>query len=133
VLRKSAGLFLLYGVGAVAVPAWSLSHVLAGTVTSENAAAVIVFPFAWIFGYWGVVGPLLAAWKIWKLQSVLEEHCERRAQGLDTDATERDVEDALTLLATQENPIPERWARRLVRLMLRRTPPPAASQGAYPE
>ena len=37
---------------------------------------------------------------------------------------------ALTLLATQENPIPEKWARRLVRLMLQRTPPPAAGEGA---
>jgi hypothetical protein len=133
VLRKSAGLVLLYLIGAVAVPAWSLSHVFAGTVTSENAAAVIVLPFAWVFGYWGVVGPLLAAWKIWKLQSVLEEHCERRAQGLDTDATEQDVEDALTLLATQENPLPEKWARRIVRLMLQRTPPPPVGEGAYPE
>lgn len=126
-LKRSAGLFLLWALGCVAVPAWSLSHVFAGTVTTDNAALVIVLPFAWIFGYWGVVGPLLAAWKIWRLQSVLEEHCERRATGLDTSTTERDVEDALTLLLTQENPIPELWARRLVRLMLARTPPPAAT------
>jgi hypothetical protein len=124
VLKRSAGVFLLWVIGCVAVPAWSLSHVFSGTVTPENAALVIVLPFAWIFGYWGVVGPLLAAWKIWQLQSVLEEHCRRKAAGLDTSTTEGDVEDALTLLATQENPIPEKWARRLVRLLLARTPPP---------
>lgn len=125
--KRSAGFFLLWVIGCVAVPAWSLSHVIAGTVNSENAALVIVLPFAWIFGYWGVVGPLLAAWKIWQLQSVLEEHCRRKAAGLDTSTTEGDVEDALTLLATQENPIPEKWARRLVRLLLARTPPPPAA------
>ena len=132
-LGKSAYLFLLYGVGAVALPAWSLSHVFADTVTSENAVAVIVLPFAWIFGYWGVIGPLLAARKIWQLQSVLDQHCERRAQGLDADTTEQDAEDALTLLATQENPLPEKWARRIVRLMLARTPPPRLGELTQPE
>ncbi len=129
-LTKSAGLLLLYLIGAVAVLAWSLSHVFAGTVTHENTATLIVLPFAWIFGYWGIVGPLLAAWKIRQLQSVLEQHCERRAQGLDPDVTEQDVEDALTRLASQENPIPERWARRLVRVLLIWTPPPRADEGA---
>lgn len=128
--RQSIALFLLYLAGAVVVPAWSLLHVFAGTVTSENAALVIVLPLAWIFGFWGVAGPLLVVWKIWRLQSVLEEHCERRAMGLDTEASEQEVEDALTLLATQENPVPERFARRIVRLMMQRTPPPGAGERA---
>jgi hypothetical protein len=30
-------------------------------MATENAAGVIVFPLAWIFGYWGVAAPLLVA------------------------------------------------------------------------
>ena len=129
-LMKSLGLLLLYLVGAVVVCGWSLSHVFGGTVTSENVAGVIVFPLAWIFGYWGVVGPLVVCHKIWKLQSVLEEHCERRALGLDTSVTEQEVEDTLVLLAVQENPLPEKWARRLVRALMSRKTDPTASERA---
>lgn len=114
-LRRSAKLFALYVAGILVVGGWSLGHVVSGTVTAENAAGVIVFPLAWIFGYWPVVGPLLLAWKIWRLQSVLEEYCARRASGVSTAEQERELEDAVTLLAMEENGIPERFARRLVR------------------
>jgi hypothetical protein len=39
--------------------------------------------------------------------------------GLSTEASAQEVEDTLTLLAVQENPIPERWARKIVRRLLR--------------
>jgi hypothetical protein len=119
VLKQSAALTLLYLVGIPVVCVWSLSHVFEGTVTTENAALVIVLPFAWIFGYWGVVGPLVVARRIWKLQATRETHAERRSTGLPTDASEQEIEDTLTLLAVQENPIPERWARKIVRRLLR--------------
>jgi len=117
--KESAACTLLYLVGIPAVCGWSLSHVFGGTVTTENAALVIVLPFAWIFGYWGVVGPLLIVRRIWRLQSQLERYVERRSLGLPTDVSLDEVEDTLTQLAVQENPIPERWARLLVRRVLR--------------
>jgi hypothetical protein len=117
--KESAACTLLYLVGIPVVCGWSLSHVFAGTVTTDNAALVIVLPFAWIFGYWGVVGPLLVVRRVWRLQSVLESFVERHALGLPPAAPLEEVEDTLTLLAVQENPIPERWARKLVRRFLR--------------
>ena len=117
-LKRSAKLFALYVVGILIVGGWSLGHVVAGTVTTDNAPAVIVFPLAWIFGYWPVVAPALLAWKIWRLQSVLQEYCARRASGVSTAEQEQELEDTVTLLAMEENGIPERFARPLVRRAL---------------
>lgn len=118
--KRSVGLVLLYGVGALIVTTWSLGHVFGGSVTRDNAALVIVLPLAWIFGYWSIVGPLVVARKVWRLQATLEEYGQRRSLGLPTDASAQELEDTLTLLARQENPIPEKWARRIVRHVLRR-------------
>lgn len=118
-LKESAALTLLYLIGIPVVCGWSLSHFLGGTVTTENAALVIVLPFAWVFGYWGVAGPLVIVRRILRLQSVLETYVTRRSLGLPADASAQEIEDTLTLLAVQENPIPERWARKLVRRLLR--------------
>ncbi len=118
-LRRSAGLVLLWLTGILLVGGWSLSHVLAGSVNTENAAGVIVFPLAWTFGFWPTVAPLLLARRIWRLQATLEELCASRAAGLPADEPERELEDTLTLLAVQENRIPERFVRPLVRRLLR--------------
>jgi hypothetical protein len=115
VLRRSARLVGLYLLGLVLIGAWSLGHLLGGTATRENLAAVLVLPMAWAFGYWPVMGSFLVAWKIWRLQATLETWLERKALGLPVDSPEQEVEDTLTLLLAHENGIPERWARRLVR------------------
>jgi hypothetical protein len=118
VLGRSLKLVTLYVAGLLVVGGWSLSHVLGGTVDSENAAGVIVFPLAWTFGFWPTVLPLLLAWKVWRLQTVLGEWCERRAAGVSTAAQEQELEDTLTLLAMEENHVPERFARPLIRRAL---------------
>lgn len=118
-IRRSAKLFACYLLGIGLVGSWSLGHVLGGTVTSENAAGVIVFPLAWIFGFWPAVMPLLLALRIWRLQSTLERYCERRAAGLSTAEPEQDLEDTITQLAMQENGVPERFVRPFVRRFLR--------------
>jgi hypothetical protein len=118
-IKRAAFLTTSYLVGAVLVVGWSLSHVLGGTVDSENAAGVIVFPLAWLFGFWPAVLPLVLAHRIWRLQATLEQFCERRALGLPVDAQVDEVEDTLTLLAAQENGIPQRWVRPFVRRALR--------------
>ena len=114
-IKRSAKLIALYIVGILVVAGWSLSHVLGGTVTTENAAGVIVFPLAWTFGFWPTVLPLVLAHRVWLLQSTLETFCERRAAGASTREQEEELEDTFTLLVMEENGIPERWARRLVR------------------
>lgn len=117
-IRRSAKLLAIYVLGALLVIGWSLSHVLGGSVTTENAARVIVFPFAWLFGYWPTVMPAVLAHRIWRLQSTLETWCDRRAAGVSTAEQEGEFEDTLTLLAVQENGVPERFVRPLVRRFL---------------
>jgi hypothetical protein len=119
VIRRSAKLLTLYLAGAVLVVGWSLSHVLGGTLDPGNAAGVIVFPLAWIFGFWPTVLPILLAHRRYRLRSTLEDYCMRRASGLPTDAPARELEDTLTLLAAQENGIPERFVRPFVQKVLR--------------
>jgi len=117
-IKRSAKLFVLYLLGIVLVGSWSLGHVFGGTVSSENAAGVIVFPLAWIFGFWPTVMPVLIAIRIWRLQSTLEQYCERRAAGVSTAEPEAEIEDTITLLAVEENGIPERFVRPFVRRFL---------------
>jgi hypothetical protein len=127
VIKRSAKLFVLYLFGVVIVLGWSLGHVFQGTVNTENAAGVIVFPLAWVFGFWPTVVPLLLAHRIWRLQGTLEAFCERRALGLPTDAHQDELEDTLTLLAAEENGIPQRWVRPFVRRVLRRPQHPSSA------
>lgn len=117
--KRSLKLLVVYLVGAVIVVGWSLSHVLGGTVTSENAAGVIVFPLAWLFGFWPTVMPLMLAHRVWRLQSTLEEYCRRRQAGISAGEQLDELEDTFTLLAAEENGIPERWVRPFVRRFLR--------------
>jgi hypothetical protein len=71
--------------------------------------------------------PIVLAHQIWRLQSTLEEIRRRRAAGLSAAEQEGEIEDALSLLAAQENGVPERWVRPFVRRVLRSHPnPPAA-------
>jgi hypothetical protein len=115
---RSAKLVGLYLLGIALIGGWSLSHVLGGSVTSDNFALVLVLPLAWIFSYWPTMGGLLLAWKMYRLQASVEGWAERSALGLPTEHAERELEDTLTLLAVQENAIPEKWARRVVRKLL---------------
>lgn len=121
--RRSAALVLAYVLGAVAVVAWSAGHVVAGSVTRDNAALVIVLPFAWIFGYWGVVGPLVMVRRVWRLQARLEEYCQRRSLGLPADAPVQELEDTLAQVAADESGLPRSWARGVVRRVLERADP----------
>jgi len=131
-LKQSAALVVLYVAGVVGLGVWSLAHLLGGTVTTQNAAAVIVVPLAWTFGFWPFVGPLLVARRVLRLQKLLEEYGARRASGGPTDEPAAELEDTLTLLAAQENHVPERLARFIVRRVLRRALPEADARADAP-
>ena len=115
---RSARLVAIHLLGALLVGGWSLAHVVGDGVTRENAAGVIVFPLAWIFGFWPTVVPIALAHRLWRLQATLEELCQRRAIGDSTVEQQREFEDVLVMLAARENGIPERWARHFVRRVL---------------
>jgi hypothetical protein len=119
VIRCSAILALVYALGIVAIGGWSLSHVLAGTVTRENFALVLVLPIAWIASFPGMAASLVLVWRIRGLARTVEGMAVRLKAGAPTAEHERELEDVLTTLAANENGLPERWLRPFVRRALR--------------
>jgi hypothetical protein len=115
---RSAKLLGIYLLGIGVLGGWALGHVFEGTVTKDNFALVVVLPLAWIFSYWPMVGSLLMAWKMYRFQGVLERWATRSQAGLQTHEEEKEIEDTFVLALMDENPIPERWARPLVRRAL---------------
>jgi hypothetical protein len=79
-------------------------------------ALLITFVLFWIFGYWGVVGPLLAIVKIRRVFLALEGAKSKEAlmKALRSDDS-RDV--AIDLIAT-DNHIPRFLARRVYGLLI---------------
>jgi hypothetical protein len=92
--------------------------------TRDQYAVLIVLVLFWIFGYWGVAGPLLAATKVRKVMRAIElarskDDLVRALQSPET----RDV--AIKLIAT-ENHIPRFLAERVYALLVRKLSAPAA-------
>jgi hypothetical protein len=119
VIRRSACLVLAYVLGIAAIGGWALSHVLAGTVTRENFALVLVLPIAWIVSFPGMAASLMLAWRVRGLGRTLEEMAARVKAGAPTEEHERELEDVVTARAAHENGLPERWLRPFVRRALR--------------
>lgn len=84
----------------------------------EQYAALITLVLFWIFGFWGVVGPLLAAVKVRRVFRAIELASSREelAAVLRSDAAQ---EVAIDLIAT-ENHIPRFLAARVYRLLVTR-------------
>jgi hypothetical protein len=84
----------------------------------EEYAFLIVFPLFWIFGFWGVVAPLLMAVRVRRFFRALEQAPSR--EELQKMLHSGEAEDlAIELIAT-ENRIPKFLARRLLRFALNR-------------
>jgi hypothetical protein len=84
----------------------------------EQYALLITGILFWIFGYWGVVGPLVAALRVRRVFRTLElAHANGELeQALRSEET---AEVAIDFIAT-ENGIPRFLARRVYRLLVRR-------------
>jgi hypothetical protein len=84
----------------------------------EQYALYIVLPLFWIFGYWGVVGPLIAAVRVRSVFRLLEQ-VRTREQLLALWAKPETREAAVDLIA-RENRLPRFLARRVLALLERR-------------
>ena len=84
----------------------------------DQYALLITSVLFWIFGYWGVVGPILAAVRVRKVFRAIEL---ARASGKLKEAlrSEETAEVAIDLIAS-ENKIPRFLARRVYRLLVNR-------------
>lgn len=84
----------------------------------DQYAILITSVLFWIFGYWGVVGPLLAAIRVRRVFRTLEQ---AQASGKLKEAlqSEEAAEVAIDFIAI-ENKIPRFLARRVYHLLLKR-------------
>lgn len=93
----------------------------------EQYALLITFLLFWVFGYWGLVGPILALVKSRRLLRTLEAaHSEGR---LKEALRSKEAADAAIDLVASENRIPRFLAAWLVRLVARRL---SSAEGSRP-
>ena len=115
---SSARWIAIYGVGLVLIWGWAISHALAGTVTRENFALVLVLPLAWTFSFPGMATSLILIQRVRGLQRLLAELGARVQGGAPTEEQERELEETFTALAARENGLPELLVRPFVRRTL---------------
>lgn len=123
------GATLLWVVGLVTIVPYGTYYLLFHAERDQYAFLITLVLF-WIFGYWGVVGPLLGAIKVRRVFRALEHaHAEGRLREAlrSVDAQETAVE----LIAT-ENKIPRFLARRVYRLLVRGLSMQRAAPGGAP-
>lgn len=93
-------------------------HYLFVNASREQYAVLITFLLFWVFGYWGVAGPILAIVKSRRLLKRLEAaHAEGR---LKEALRSQETADVAVDWVASENKIPRFLAARLVRLLARR-------------
>ena len=96
----------------------------------EQYAALIVFVLFWVFGYWGAVGPLLAAIKIRRVFRAIQG-AKSREELLATLRSPEARASFIDLIAT-ENHIPRFLAERVYAMLVRGLgagSPPSAGSG----
>lgn len=86
----------------------------------EQYALFIVLPLFWIFGYWGIVGPLLAAVRVRRVFRTLEQ--VRTREQLAALIREPETRAAAIDLIARENRLPRFLARQVLALLERRFP-----------
>jgi len=112
---------LLWVLGLVTIVPYGLYHLLFTAQRDEYAFLITIVLF-WVFGFWGVVGPLISAWKVRQVMRAFEtassaEELKRVLYSADTEAA------AIDLIA-RENRIPKFLARKIYRLALQRLEAP---------
>ena len=91
----------------------------------EQYALLITFILFWIFGYWGVVGPLLAAVKTRRMFRAMEQ--ARSRDELIAAVRSPETRHAVIDLIASENHIPRFIATRVYNLFAARFVPSAAA------
>jgi hypothetical protein len=109
-------IFVLWIIGLLTIVPYSIYQLLFYAERDEYAFLIVV-PLFWIFGFWGVVGPLVAVVRIRRLMNALE------SAGSMTEirqAYERnDGEEIIVDLIATENHVPRFLARIGYRYVLR--------------
>ena len=109
-------IFILWMIGLCTIVPYSIYQLLF-YAQSDEYAFLIVVPLFWIFGFWGVVGPLIAVVRIRRLMNALESAGSMDEIRL---AYERnDGEAVIVDLIATENHLPKFLARIVYKYALR--------------
>ena len=108
---------LLWVLGLVTIVPAGIYHLLFTAGRDEYAFLITIVLF-WIFGFWGVVGPLLSASKVRQVFKAIE-------LAADGDQLKRilqsgEAEEVAIDLIAAENRIPKFLARKIFRYAIRR-------------
>lgn len=108
---------VLWIVGLVTLVPYS-AHYLLTEAPREQYALLITLLLFWVFGYWGLVGPLVALVKARRVMRSLEQ---AQAEGqLDQALRSRETQDVAVDLIAAEHHIPRFLAARAYRLVVDR-------------
>lgn len=110
-------IIILWVLGLIVIVPYSIYSLLF-TAQPDQYAFLIVAPLFWIFGFWGVVGPLIAAWRVHRLMSALDKagSSSELREAYENNAGKEVVID----LIASENRIPKFIARRLYTMVVKR-------------
>ena len=116
---------LVWVVGLVTIVPYGTYYLLT-EARRDQYALLITGVLFWIFGYWGVVGPLLAAMRVRRVFRALEAaHARGQLDEALRGAETREV--AIDLIAT-ENGIPRFLAARVLRRLVDALSPAAVTR-----
>lgn len=93
-------------------------HELLFEATRDQYALLIVLPLFWIFGYWGVMGPILMAMKVRTVMRLIES--ARSRDDLLKALRSQEARDSAIDLIASENRIPRLLASRVFDLLCER-------------
>jgi len=108
---------VLWVIGLVTLVPYSVYY-LFYEATREQYALYIVLPLFWVFGYWGIVGPLIAAVRVRRVFRALEQI--RTREQLIALWEKPETREAAVDLIARENRLPRFLARRVLVLLERR-------------
>lgn len=108
---------VLWVAGLLTAVPYATHHLLYYAPRDEYAL-LITFVLFWIFGYWGVVGPLIMAVKVRRVFRRLE--AAQNAGSLAASLQSKETEDVMIDFIASENKIPRFIAARLYRLLVSR-------------
>lgn len=101
---------MLWVLGIILLVPYAIWRLLFVAEPGEYAF-LIVFPLFWIFGFWGVVGPILAAVKAHRLVKVLET--AKDAEALKAAFRAHEGDEVVIEMIRAEKRIP-RWLARKI-------------------
>lgn len=121
---------MIWVVGLLTAVPYAIYHLLF-YAERDKYALLLTFVFFWIFGYWGVVGPLLAAIKIRRVFRAMEQAGTKT--GLLSALQSKETEEAAIELISSENHIPRFLAAYIFRLLVTRLPSRSSDPQSVPD